>query len=103
MRDTLLEAKCIGNILEFKDAHNVKDLSTLIIFQMAILGTLRLHQIPTNTAHFSTADKDHRIRRNMSREEAIRYILEKFDDQDPFQIYLSARLLGGLAAYGLLL
>ena len=101
VRGTLLEAKCFGNILEFKDARNVPDLSTEIIFQMAILGALRLRWIPTNSTYISTVDKDHRIQRHMSREEAVRFFLEKTTDQDPFQRQLSTNLVGKLAAYGM--
>ena len=51
VKGTLLDAKCFRNILEFRDAHKVPHLSTEIIFQMAILGGLRLRWISTNTAH----------------------------------------------------
>ena len=100
--DTLLDAKCFKNILEFKDAHNVPHLSTEIIFQMAILGASRLRWIPTNTAHISTVDKDHKIQRHMSEEDVIKFFLEKFTDQDRFQRQFSINLIGKLAAYGLL-
>ena len=67
IRGTHLEVKCFGNIVEFKAAPH---LSTEIIFQMAIISVLRLCSIPTNTAYIV-------IYNHMSREEAIRFFLEK--------------------------
>ena len=101
VRGTLLDAKCFRNILEFKDAHNVPHLSTEIIFQMAILGALRLRWISNNTAHISTVDKDHKIQRNMSEEDAIKFFLEKSTNRDRFQRQFSINLIGKLAAYGM--
>ena len=98
MNDTLLKAKCIGNLLEFNKAHN---LSTEIIFQIAILGVLRSRWIPTNKAHIATVDKDRCIQHYMPAKEAIAFFLQKFTDDDPFQRRLSINLIGKLAAYGL--
>ena len=101
VRDTLLDAKCFRNILEFTDTHNVSHLSTEIIFQMAILGALRLRWISANIAHISTVDKDHKIQRDMSEEDAIKFFLKKSTDKDRFQRQFSINLIGMLTAYGL--
>ena len=101
VRDTLLDAKCFRNILEFGEAHNMPNLSTEIILQMAILGVLRLRWISTNIAHISTVDKDRKIQRHMSEEDAIKFFLEKSTDRDRFQRQFSINLIGKLAAYGL--
>ena len=98
---TLLDAECFRGIRKFKEAHNMPNLSTEIIFQMAILGALRLRWISTNIAHISTVDKDHMIQHHMSEEDAINFFLEKCTDQDRFQRQFSINLIGKLAAYGM--